>query len=437
MNIIKNKNEITEGKIFKKERKYILELIEKAINFANPENSINRNIEFKNEKLYIFNESFNIRNRNVYVIGFGKAALGMAEGIKKILNKKVKRYILISPEKYTGNEFEYYRSSHPYPNENSVKGTKRVISLIQNTKKDDHVIFLISGGGSSSLVLPEDGITLRQKIEISKKLIESGADIQEINTVRKFLSGVKGGKLAKLCKAQIINLIISDVVDDRIDMISSGPTVENNTTFEEFKEVVNKYRIFEGFPELKKFLKIKSKERILLNNINNFIILKNIDVLKEIKRISEFKTFIISSRIRGSPNNAGIFLSAIAEDVYFNNIPVRKPVILISGGETEVNISGKKGKGGANQELCLYFILNISPKMKFVFSSIDTDGKDGSSNYAGAIVDNYTIGLTGKKKILYSLELHNAEKTLKSSKDLIFTGLTGTNVNDIQLIYIF
>lgn len=437
MKIIKNRNEITKDKILKNERNYILNLLERSIQFSNPENAIKRSIELRDNFLYIMNERFNIKNRKIFVIGFGKAAIGMGKGVKELLKGKIKKIIIISPETYNGRDFEFYKSSHPYPNNNSINGTKKVISLLRQLNKDDLVLFLVSGGGSSSLVLPEKGISLKDKVLISKRLIESGADIYEVNTVRKFLSAVKGGKLAEMCPAKIINLIISDVVGDRIDLIASGPTVENKTTFNEVLNVVKKYKIFNHFPHIKRFFQFESECNFKLKDVSNFVILKNISLLEEIKRISKIKSYILTSRIRGSPEIAARFLSAISEEIFFNNYPFRKPVMILTGGETEVNKLDKKGKGGPNEELCLYFLLNTSRNLRFIFTSIDTDGKDGSSSYAGGIVDNYSFDSLSEEKNFKYLMNHNAEAILTKSNDAIFTGITGTNVNDIQITYIF
>jgi len=432
MHIIKNV-EVIKGK---KEREFVIQLLERGLEFSKPENAIKRAVSLKDDYLYVNDEIFNIKNKNIFVIGFGKAADGMAKVLQGILKNRIKKGIIISPYVSSVKGFEVFKSSHPYPNKNSVIGTKRIISLLKTLGKDDIIIYLVSGGGSASLVMPKEGIRLKDKIKITKMLIESGADIFEINMVRKLLSDVKGGKLLRYSpESEIINIIISDVVGDRIDVISSGPTVTDNTDLIESFGVLKKYNILEDFPQIRKYLK-ETKIDTKSIRLRNHVILRNIDVLKEIKKIANIPSLILSSRMEGKPEEVGRFLSGICKDVFYNGVPLNKPCLILSGGETTVNIEGKKGKGGTNQELCLHFLLNISKDIKFVFSSIDTDGKDGSSEFAGGIVDEESLNILKVEDIKKGILNHDAQSLLASSNDLILTGFTGTNVNDIQILYV-
>ena len=389
-------------------------------------------------------KSFDLRNYNrIIVIGAGKASTSMAYEMEKILDDTIIEGLVVTKYKFKSQlkRIQVFESSHPLPDKNGVESSKKIVEICKNAKVDDLIINLISGGASSLLPYPADNITLEDKIKITELLLRAGAAIQELNTVRKHISAIKGGHLAKyVYPATMINLIISDV-------IGSGLTVPDPTTFEDSWNVAIKYKLENKIPHsVKNYLRDGMEEKApetpkpgdpLFNNVHNFIIGNNELALSAIKTAAEDKGYhakIISSRLEGEATVAGKFIAQIAKE---NSLSEEKPVCLIFGGETTVTVKGD-GKGGRNQELCLSTAIEIDGMENITFLSGGTDGIDGQTEAAGAICNGKTIerakelGLDARK----FLDNNNSYNFFNRVDDLIITGPTNTNVMDIQILLI-
>jgi hydroxypyruvate reductase len=326
-----------------------------------------------------------------------------------------------------------------------------MIRLLKDSSPRDLIIFLLSGGASALLPMPADGILLEEKQEATQLLLDCGADIKEINAIRKHISQIKGGRLAQLAyPSTVLGFILSDVVGDPLDAIGSGPTVPDTSTFDEAWEILRKYDLLnEIAPSIQNHLRLGKEGKVeetpkpgaaAFGKVHNFLIGSNLLALEAAAKESRslgFNTLILSSSIVGETRDAARFHAAIAREIVQTGNPVPKPACVISGGETTVTIRGD-GKGGRNQEFVLAGSMEISGLGKVVLLSGGTDGTDGPTDAAGAIADTLTgarataLGLSPKAH----LENNNAYPFFKSLGDLLITGPTRTNVMDVRILLV-
>ena len=419
-----------------------------ALLAANPISCINEFIEEKNELLKIGKKKYNLHSyEKIYVISFGKAAYEMAIGTQRILKKRIAKGIIISNASFEKKVpgFKFIESSHPLPDDKSVKAANAIISLLKQTKKNDLVIFLISGGGSSMVALPDEDIALEDKKITTQILMKSGVDIKTLNIVRKKMSKIKGGGLLKYSyPSEIATLIMSDVVGDQLDMIASGPTLPDKSDGEEAWREIVELGIENQLPhEVVKKLKNSSKKsnkKQKLSKQNAVIIGSNLKSLENAKKQAEslgYNTLILTSQIKGEAKTVAKSLASIALEIRNSNVPIEKPACIIVGGETSVTVKGN-GIGGRNSEMALAFAIEIANKNKISALFAGTDGIDGATNAAGAYC-NETTGIKNKKTRINAknfLANNDSYNYFKKTGDLKITGPSGTNVNDIGIIFI-
>jgi glycerate 2-kinase len=386
------------------------------------------------------------------VIGGGKASAGMAMEIEKILRNRITGGSVNIPA-YTkpwpkNSRIMFNPASHPIPSEKGVRGVKNMLQLVGKPSRKDLVICLISGGGSALMPIPTTGITLSDKQKATELLLTSGANIHEANTVRKHLSGIKGGRLAeKLYPATVLSLIISDVVGDELESIASGPTVPDRTTYQDAYKVLQRHRLWAEVPKtvrdhISKGMKSKLPETpkpgsTVFKRVHNFLVGSNkhaCEAAAKALRKRGYETLVLSTRIQGESKEVGKILSGLASDIRENQIPIAPPAAIVAGGETTVTVHGK-GQGGRNQELALSSALSLQGMKGMLVASIGTDGVDGPTNAAGAVADGITLERALKKGLdgMSFLEDNNSYPFFKKLNDLIITGPTGTNVNDIMI----
>jgi len=404
--------------------------------------------------------------KKIVVIGAGKATASMAKAIEEILDKKIEKGLISVKYGYTENLkiIEQIEAGHPIPDENSLRAAKIILNMAENSTDEKTIIInLISGGGSALLSYPFEGIINNSKItvtledlqKITKLLLSSGATIDEINCIRKHISMIKGGKLAKAFYTALqINLILSDVVGDRLDSIASGLTVWDTTTYNDAYNILIKYNLFKKIPKsIKKVIEAginsnieetAKKNDIAFTKVNNFIIASNYDALIAAKkRASElgYNTIVLSSRITGESKEIAKFYSAIAADNVKHKIPISPPACIIAGGETTVTIKGN-GKGGRNQEMALSFLNEISKcpddYNNVFFLAASTDGGDGPTDAAGAFASLDVLKHSKKADLNITTYLENNDSYNFFSKvNFLFkTGPTNTNVCDIHIIIV-
>ncbi len=424
-----------------------------AIDAVNPYNSVK---ERTRDILSFYRER---GMKNLFVVGFGKASFDMARAMDDALGKIITKGIIITKYGHARGvesmeNIKIFEAGHPIPDENSVRATEYIIRLLKDADEVTLVVNLISGGGSALLVSPMEPVTLEEKQEATRLLLEAGADINETNTVRKHISSVKGGRLASIAyPGHMKSLILSDVLKDRLHVIASGPTTFDPTTYQDALDVINRYGLIHKMP--KNIIDVLNRGMAgeipetpkegdpIFSHIENTIIGNNKNALYRAKQKAEelgFYTEILSTEIEGEAKHVGSWLAKIAltfrekKDASI----IDKPICLLSGGETTVHVKGT-GKGGRNTELCLAFAIEINGKKGITLLSAGTDGTDGPTDAAGAYATEDTVQKAvslGNSPMEY-LTNNDSYNFFKKLDSLFITGPTGTNVMDIQIILIY
>jgi len=408
-------------------KKDCLEILEAGLEAANPENIIPKYVT-PNE-IKIGSKSINIgKYSNIYSVAFGKAGDSMTRALNAIV--PIKSGIVVIPKgsksRIKGKKFQIFNSRHPKPDQTSVKAAKEVMKFLQNKRSDELVIFLVSGGGSSLLAMP-DNITLDDKIYVTNLLLKSGATIQEFNCIRKHLSKIKGGRLVENMKCHGVSLVMSDVEGDDLSSIASGTTYMDDTTFADALDIIEKYKLKRKMPlEVLQVLEKGKNEKIEIPKkikIENFIIANNSDCLKAMQEKAQKIGYRVSTmQIFGDIK--------VAVTKILENISENQKTCLIFGGETTVRVLGK-GMGGRNQELVLRILKNTQKLKKIVIASIGTDGIDGNSVFAGAITENTRINSVVMKEFLVNSD---SGRFFQKQKGNIVTDFTHTNLMDIGVV---
>jgi glycerate 2-kinase len=432
-------------------RKDALSILRYSIKACNPILAIKKHIHLKRGGLWVNNLSYDLRpDRRIFVIGAGKASARMAVVLEKILRERIFSGIVITKKGYgiPLNKVELLEGGHPLPDRGGLEATQKIVKLLSHTTKDDLVILLLSGGGSSLLISPIPGINLKDKIKLTEQLLRCGANIKEINAIRKHISSVKGGRLAQMAQpSSVLTLILSDVIGDRIDSIASGPTAPDRTTFSDCLKIVHKYQLEDKIPPaIYQHLKSGSEGKVgetlksgnpIFKKVTNVIIGSNRIALQAAKDKAEdlgYHTWVLPRPVAGDTTKAALDHIDLIRKIKYEGKPVRPPACVISGGETTVKIKGN-GLGGRNQEFTLVGAMGIEGMDNIVFLSAGTDGTDGPTDAAGAICDGETIkrglrkGLDPKRY----LDENDSYHFFQGLKDLIITGPTYTNVMDIHL----
>jgi glycerate 2-kinase len=393
--------------------------------------------------------------KRLVVVGFGKASCLMARAIEQTLPDLVDTGLIIAKYGHCLEKplkMRVHEAGHPLPDENGVKGTNEIADILKKADRTTLVVCLISGGGSALLVSPCEGVSLQEKQIVTDLLLRSGADIHELNTLRKHISRVKGGRLAEAAyPAHIVSLIVSDVIGDEIGVIASGPTAPDRTTYGDALRVIKKHALLEKVP--KNILKVlydgcqgvipdtPKEGNAIFEKVRNLIVADNKTALEAAREKASdlgYHAKIISPKVRGEAREAGKWLAGVALEVRnasrkFHN----EKICLISGGETTVTVR-KQGRGGRNMELALSFAIEIEGYEGLTLLSAGTDGIDGPTDAAGAIVNGRTIGkanAAGLDAAIY-LKDNDSYSFFKQIDGLFITGPTGTNVMDLQLILI-
>ncbi len=405
----------------------------------------------KNHTLFVNGVEYDLKKyQRVVCIGAGKSSGHMAQTLEKILGKHLEGGLVIVKDGYGSKtqNVQVVEASHPLPDTRGSRGTKHILKIVKSLTKDDLLIVLLSGGASSLLCAPAPGLTLTEKRRTTHMLMRSGANIHELNTVRKHLSAVKGGRLAQATSAKILTVVMSDVMGDDLATIGSGPTAPDPSTFQEAKMILEHYKIFPNIPE-------SVRRHLEEGNIGNIsetwkrrrgnpsrsqsIILANnqmavAGIAMEAKRLG-LRPYILDSPLQGEAQDLGTILGAMARDIHEFGNPVPPPACLLAGGEPTVTITGK-GKGGRAQECILAAAQELAGLHNVAVAGFGTDGTDGPTDVAGAMVDGKTLQRAKKKGLSVEtmLEKHDSYTFFNEIGGHIITGPTHTNVNDIYMV---
>src|SRR5687767_6098610 len=439
---LRNKAKILKGN-YSDSLSITLEAIEIGLQSVNPVAIIKKSVMVKRNYLTVTDYGgkrldFEIGGlKSIYLVGAGKATASMVDAFLSILkNDRVKACYITVPY---GIEIKNKLclatwASHPIPDSNGVLGTEKILEMLEKVKKNDFVIMFLSGGASALMPLPIDNISLTEKQNVTKKLLSSGATIDEMNTVRKHLSKVKGGRLAEIVnrKFRLLTLILSDVVQDKIDVIASGPTVPDLTTFEDAKHVLVKYKIWNNNKLVSKKLKNLINDGIsgnirdtpkpgnpIFSNIDNVIIGNNTIACQNIKLFLEkkgVKTRYLGSSFTGKAADLGSFIFRLVRDYR----SISTPYAFVFGGETTVDLKNKiNGLGGRNQEAVLSaasHFKNLDNDMDFTITSFGTDGIDGNSQAAGGVVNQQMLMRITQQELRISKYLKNHDSNALLNK---------------------
>mgnify|MGYP000886276520 FL=1 len=400
----------------------------------------------------LINEEDIINNaQNLYLLAIGKAAFLMAKETEELLGNRIKEGLVVTKYGHGGElkHLKVIEAGHPIPDKNGVSATKQIVEIAEKAKENDLVICLISGGASALLADYPEGATLNDLKAANQILIKSGITITEINCIRKHLSMVKGGQLAKLISpATTLSLILSDVVGDQLDVIASGITSADTTTYSNALEIIKEHGLEKQFPqtlikhlhngELGLISETPKPGDPIFNNVHNHIIGNNRLALEGAAKKAEelkLKPHIISNKLNGNYTQIAEFILNTIDIIIKSNHTA--PVCLLFGGEPTVEVKGD-GIGGRNQHIALHFATKINNKDNITILCAGTDGTDGPTDAAGAIVDGATVNEAMKNDINPDIYLSNFDSYhfFKQTGDLIITGSSGTNVMDIIVVLI-
>jgi len=377
--------------------------------------------------------------KSLYLVAIGKAAWNMAKAAHDELGDQIKRGVVITKYDHGQGEIpnmEVIEAAHPLSDENTLRGTEKAIALAESLGADDELLFLISGGGSALFERPLSGVSLDDIVDVNSQLLSSGADIVEINMIRKRLSSVKAGRFAQIAApAKVFTIVLSDVLGDRLDSIASGPAAPDMSTVADARRVVEKYNL-KLTPVMEKLLGEETPKST--DNVET-VITGSVTTLcqsaADIARDMGYTPHVLCSNMNCEARDAGRLVASMAAQIDNGSDCFHRPCAIILGGETVVHLKGK-GKGGRNQELALAAAEGIVGMENLLVLSFGSDGTDGPTDAAGGIVDGETLAQLAAAGVDFhsSLDNNDAYHALKAIDHLITTGPTGTNVNDIAVI---
>ncbi len=429
-----------------------LNLVQAALAAVEPGAAVRAHVRLIGLQLYVDDHLFDLNAfQHIYVVGAGKASAPMAQAIEGILGHRITDGVVSVKYGYTAptHRIQIDQAGHPIPDERAVQATEKMIDLLQRGGPDDLVICLLSGGGSALMVAPVPGVTLADERRLTSALLRSGATINEMNTVRKHMSRIKGGGLARLAApATVVSLILSDVLGNPLDVIASGPTVPDTTTFVDAWDVLQRYGLLDELPPaIAQRLQDGLAGRIpetpkpgdpIFQRVVNVVIASNAHAVQaavDRARADGLNTLLLSTFVEGESREVAKVFAAIGRELQRSNHPVPRPAAIIAGGETTVTIKGQ-GRGGRNQEFALSAAIQLEGVDDVTIMALATDGTDGPTDGAGAIVDGTTveraraIGLDPRT----ALADNDSYQFFQKLGDLVVTGPTNTNVDDLYVI---
>ena len=435
-------------------RAHAREIFDTAVKAVDAEQCVRQFVSLDDNILHIGDQNYDLSvYHRILVVGTGKASPQMGVALEDILGDRISggsmntKYDHALPLKH----IDIVECGHPVPDESGVDGVERMVHLLEEADENTLVICLISGGGSALAPAPADGLTLADKQETTSLLLACGANIVELNAIRKHLSRLKGGGLARAAfPATVVALMLSDVIGDPMDVIASGPTVPDTATFKTCMDILDKYELVDKIPESVR-LRLKAglagdiedtpkPGDAALSRVQNLVVGSNgLAVTAANNKAMElgYNTLVLSTRIEGEAREVAYVYAGIAKEIVTSGQPLTAPACVIAGGETTVLVRGD-GKGGRNQEIPLSGAIQLAGWDNVVLFSGGTDGTDGPTDAAGAVADGQTIACAEALGLSAIAHLKNNDSYhfFKPLDDLIITGATGTNVADVALVMV-
>ena len=435
----------------RKIRHILRQLLEAGLEAGNPERAVKRAVKVKGNSLWVGKRRFDIpAYKNLATVGAGKASARMALALERLLGDKLDRGVVVTKDGHAcrTRTITIREASHPVPDRRGQRGAGEILDLVRSLGPQDLLFVLISGGASSLLPAPAKGLSLADKQKVTDHLLRCGAGIQEINAVRKHLSAIKGGQLAASTQATIISLILSDVLGDDLATIGSGPVTPDPTTYGQAKQILTTYDIWDQVPrEVRNYISKGLSGTIAetpkpgsrhLKRVHPTIIGNNAMAVAAISRTAKtlgLRPLVLTTTLTGEAREIAKTLGAIGREIHSSDRPVRRPACIIMGGEPTVRVTGT-GQGGRAQELALSAANEIAGLPNIWVAAFGTDGTDGPTEAAGAVVDGQTAGRARRIGVdPYGALSHNdSYNFFREVGGHIITGATGTNINDICLL---
>ena len=431
-------------------RPLLRKLIVKGLDAVDARAAVGRAISRNGEELIIGRRRYDLRRyERVVVLGAGKATASMAQAVEQRLGSRLQggfvvvKYGHVVPTR----RIVVAEAGHPVPDRSGQRAAARLCAMVEELGRRDLLIVLLSGGASSLLPAPVPGVTLADKQRTTQELLRCGASIREINTVRKHLSRIKGGRLAELTKATVATLILSDVLGDDLSAIASGPTAPDPTTYQDAVAILKCYRIWRAVPQrVRRHLDFGCQGLVsetpkpgssLFRRVYHHIVGSNtaaITAVVHAAREAGLRTLVQRPTLTGEAQDEGKRFGVLAKNIARTGKPLQRPCCVVAGGETTVTVTGK-GAGGRAQEFAAAAALEIAGLAKVWVVAI---GTDGPTDAAGAVVDGHTVARAQRLLVdlKSALKRHNTYPALKRLDQLIVTGPTGTNVNDLYLLLV-
>ncbi len=436
-------------------RRQIVQVLQAALDAVDPAAAVKRFVRREGERLIVDGRSYDLAAvGRVLVVGAGKADAPMAQAIEELLGDRIGDGAINVKYEHTlpTKTIALTEAGHPIPDEAGVAGSRRIADLLAQAGEDDLVLCLISGGGSALMTLPVEGVTLDDMQALTDALLRAGATIVEINAIRKHLDQLKGGKLARLAApAQVIALILSDVVGNPLDSIASGPTVPDTTTFADAWELLRRYGLLGKIPaSIEAYLRRGVEGEIednpgagssVFRRTQNVIVASNdlaAEAAQQAAAALGLHTLLLSTYVEGEAREVAKVFAAIGKEIRASGRPLARPACVIAGGETTVTLRGR-GKGGRNQEMALAAALAIQGLDDVAVVCLATDGTDGPTDASGALAEGDTAARAralGMDPWDY-LERNDAYPFFAALGDLLLTGPTHTNVNDLTFVFVW
>jgi glycerate-2-kinase len=434
-------------------RPLLKKLISRGLDAVDARAAVYRAISRNGNELIIAGHLYDLsRYERVVVVGAGKATAPMARAVEQRLGPRLQGGFVVVKHghKVSTKRIMVAEAGHPVPDRSGLRAAARLCTVAAELGRRDLLIVLLSGGASSLLPAPVTGITLSDKQRTTRELLRCGASIREINTVRKHLSRIKGGRLAELTKATIVTLILSDVLGDDLSAIASGPTVPDPTTYQDAVAILKHYRIWQAVPQRVRHHLDRGRQGLasetpkpgssLFRRVRHHIVGNNAAAVTAVTRLARetgLRTLVYTPALTGEARKEGERFGAMARNIVCKGKPLQKPCCVVAGGETVVTVTGK-GIGGRAQEFAAAAALEIAGLTGVYVAAIGTDGTDGPTDAAGAVVDGHTVARAQRFSVdlAGALKRHDIYPALKKLHQLIITGPTGTNVNDLYFLLV-
>lgn len=446
MTMIKNRGELARTGA----RKTAVDCLEAAIEAVHPDNIFAEHLTVEDDVLSVEGNEYHLDEyEEIAVIGGGNAAGHMAAALEALLGDRIDRGIVVTDDPIPTDHIDVFEGDYPIPSKRCMEGTRRVLDLAESMDETTLGLVVLSGGGSPLLSAPVADISLTDLQTVTNVLFENGVPLREINAVRKHLSAIKGGQLARAAApAMLVGLVFSDVVGNDLGVVASGPLAPDETTFKDALDVLDSYdiavpgrvrdRLRRG--TLGHLSETPTRESDIFERVHHYVFADGAAALEgasDFTMNSGYDTLILSSRLRGDARESATFHVGIAEEVLATQNPVEPPAVLLSGGETPVTVRGQ-GAGRPNQKFALNAALELDDH-RIAVASMSTDGHDGMTDTAGAVVDAMTVTDTVEARRALAKSESRCDEIhsyLSAQNDLIQTGTTGTNVNDIHVVVV-